>query len=591
MSSFFDEASLVMIPSGYKDQKVYSVKPLDGSGDLTFSRASSATRVASNGLIEKVRTNLLTYSQDFSNADWIKVSNGTGVNPVVTANNATAPDGTLTADTIVFNAGAGTSGSDLSTIYQTLSLSGTIFAGSFYARVTSGTGELVFRHALGGSYTKANLTTTWQRFSSAEAFGGGTQYFEIGIRRGVNEPVNASVTVQMWGAQLEVGDIATDYIATTSAAVSVGPVSGLPRLDYLNSTCPRLLLEPQRSNLITFSEQFNNATWELAGASVTANNAVSPDGSTNADLLTADGANSIHDIYESFSGGATNSVSIFVKKGTGRYVNVVTNYTSTGTDWVSVVFDLDTLTSNVDQSGGLTSSSVKIESYGNGWYRLISNTAAASSTTLYAFYGIVGTANPTRDSRGRVPLTSSATLNLYGAQAEVGAYATSYIPTLGTSVTRVADAASKTSATALIGQTEGTLFVEINSANLESYTQRIFTASDDTNNNVIGFQLAAANQITFYVENGGANQVAITKASPAITLGQNVKIAAAYKANDFVLYVNGIQVGTDSSGSVPATSVLRYANPTGTNPYIGKIAQTLLFKTRLSNSDLAALTA
>jgi hypothetical protein len=162
---------------------------------------------------------------------------------------------------------------------------------------------------------------------------------------------------------------------------------------------------------------------------------------------------------------------------------------------------------------------------------------------------------------------------------------------LGTSVTRVADAASKTGISSLIGQTEGTLFVEFNSSELQSYTQRIVTLSDSTTNNVIGFQLTGANQITFYVENGGANQVAITSSAPAITLGQNVKLAAAYKANDFVLYLNGVQVGTDTSGSVPATSALRYSEANDSAPYIGKIAQTLLFKTRLSNSDLAALTA
>jgi hypothetical protein len=186
--------------------------------------------------------------------------------------------------------------------------------------------------------------------------------------------------------------------------------------------------------------------------------------------------------------------------------------------------------------------------------------------------------------------TYDFTIRIAAPQMELGAYATTFIPTTTAAVTRLADVALKTGVSSLIGQTEGTLFVEINSANLESYTQRIFTASDDTTNNVIGFQLTAANQITFYVENGGANQVAITKATPAITLGQNVKIAAAYKANDFVLYVNGIQVGTDASGSVPATSVLRYANPGGANPYIGKISQAALFKTRLTPAQLVDIT-
>jgi len=65
--SFFDDASLVMIPSGYKDQKVYSVKPIDGTGDLTFTRSNdTASRVNSSGLIEKVRQNQYYKSTAFT---------------------------------------------------------------------------------------------------------------------------------------------------------------------------------------------------------------------------------------------------------------------------------------------------------------------------------------------------------------------------------------------------------------------------------------------------------------------------------------------------------------------------------------------
>ena len=95
--SYFDDASLVMIPSGYKTSKVYSVKPTDGSGDLTFSRSNdTATRVNSAGLIEKVRTNLVLQSQAFNTtANW-----STNASPTVTANTTVALDGTTTADTI-----------------------------------------------------------------------------------------------------------------------------------------------------------------------------------------------------------------------------------------------------------------------------------------------------------------------------------------------------------------------------------------------------------------------------------------------------------------------------------------------------------
>lgn len=96
--------------------------------------------------------------------------------------------------------------------------------------------------------------------------------------------------------------------------------------------------------------------------------------------------------------------------------------------------------------------------------------------------------------------------------------------------------------------------------------------------------------MTFYVENGGTNQVVISKGSPAITLGSNVKIAAAYANNDFVFYVNGTQIGTDTSGSVPATSQLRFSEANASAFYLGLIKQVCLFPTRLTNAELQAIT-
>jgi hypothetical protein len=71
---------------------------------------------------------------------------------------------------------------------------------------------------------------------------------------GNNDTSGTSGNILIQNAQLETGDIATEPILTTSAAVSVGPVANVPRLDYLGSSCPRLLLEPQRTNSITYSE-------------------------------------------------------------------------------------------------------------------------------------------------------------------------------------------------------------------------------------------------------------------------------------------------------------------------------------------------
>ena len=99
--SLLQDASLVLTPNAYKISKLYSIIPSNGNGDFTFSRAGSATKTASNGLVEDVPYNLFNYSEDFSNTYWGKTS-GT-----ITSNAITAPDGTPTADlftkTVAFN--------------------------------------------------------------------------------------------------------------------------------------------------------------------------------------------------------------------------------------------------------------------------------------------------------------------------------------------------------------------------------------------------------------------------------------------------------------------------------------------------------
>ena len=97
MSNLLEQASLVMIPSGYKEDVVYSEIPINGAGDLAFTRASNGTRINSQGLVEVVPWNLLQESETFSNAVWTKQDSS------ITANATTAPNGTLTADKLVEN--------------------------------------------------------------------------------------------------------------------------------------------------------------------------------------------------------------------------------------------------------------------------------------------------------------------------------------------------------------------------------------------------------------------------------------------------------------------------------------------------------
>ena len=584
MSSFYDDASLVVIPSGYKTSKVYAEKPTDGSGDLAFTRTGdTATRVNSAGLIEKVRTNLLLQSQTFENASWAKVGVGTGVAPVVTANAGAAPDGTTTADRIVFNTGAGTTSSDRSIFRQSVVLTEGS-NGSFYIKSNTGSSQSIGFHN-GGQIDTVTATTSWQRFNVN--ISSAVTYFGL-ENRGDNATAGVC-DVLVWGAQLQNGDIATDYIPTTTAAVSVGPVANVPRLDYLGSTCPRLLLEPQRTNLITYSEQLDNADWTKEGITITANATTSPDGYTNADKLVASASAGDKITYQvaTVSSGAAYTASAYYKASEYTYAFMRLGGV-TGNPYV--IYNL--ATQAIVSTSGLTSST--ITSVGNGWYR-ITATATTTTTILAPNVMVIPSTGYTLDA-GNVPeFTGDGTSGgfVWGCQLEQGAYSTSLIPTLAASATRGADACSKTGISSLIGQTEGTLFYdgfygnEIN----EVYVFLQKESSSGVDDSIYIQQSSGA--IALNVYSGATQQTFILGSSP--TLGQRIKIAAGYKANDFVLYVNGVQIGTDNSGAVPTCGALQLgsyrATPTAANFIVTKgINQSLLFKTRLTNAELAELT-
>ena len=579
MSTFYDDASLVVIPSGYKTSKVYAEKPTDGSGDLAFTRTGdTATRVNSAGLIEKVRTNVLLQSQTFDNASWLKSLVGGASAPVVTANNTTAPDGTLTADKIVFV--APTSG-DISHLTQSITVTG-IANGSVYLKAFAAgdVGKILAVRFNTASYGLVTLTADWQRFSVSQTAIVGT--FDIALRPAVGSS-SGTVSVYAWGAQLETGDIATDYIATTTAAVSVGPTANTARLDYLGSTCPRLILEPQRQNALLQSETLNSATWTKDGGSVTANAVASPDGYTNADLFTEDTSTGNHRVYQnSISTSANQPVtfSVFAKYNGRQYVYLRMDVVSPKT----AVFDIQNGTAGTVSSGA----SSKIENYGNGWYRLILTVDALAGNAAVC-EGLLGFLSGSSFSNASYTGNGTAGAYLWGFQGEANApYATSLIPTLAASATRGADACSKTGISSLIGQTEGTLFAEFTIPTMANTGANLVSISlfNSGITNVTLFDIYDSGNL-FAVHVNGTAQASIQKTS--FTAGRH-KVAFGYKANDFVLYVDGVLVGTDTSGTVGAQDSfgLQY----GTSQFIGQqyVNQALLFKTRLTNAELATLT-
>jgi hypothetical protein len=572
--SFFSEASLAMIPSGYKTSKVYSAIPTSGDGDLTFSRSNdTATRVGPDGLIEKVRTNLVTYSNTFSNADWLvdQVTKTTGQTDPNGGTTAVLLTSTNTSSTYMYQTKAGLG---CLSIYakvgtrSTFSLiptgynNGAFFDLSSVTATASGIGSLAKIESVGGGWFRCSVAT-----SSSTDF-----IVSLSNIAGTDSVISDTMTFAF--AQGETGDIATPYIATTSAAVSVGPVANVPRLDYLDSSYPRLLLEPQRTNLALNSETITAGT----GATVSLNNATSPDGYVNADKLVEDTSTGFHRTsFTTSLGGSVDSsaycISIFAKAaGRTRFAFWDNSQDESGYSY----FDLS--------NGTVISGTGKIENYGNGWYRCSIFPLKNFSTNSSAFINLVSTGT-TESYTGN----GTSGVLFWGKQLELAAYVTSYIPTLGAAVTRGSDAASKTGISSLIGQTEGTIFIDVN----------LDTVSAQTNDPVLIY-LRGTNVETYIeiIDNGGVSslhfnsgvQATIDAPAGSVIAGRN-KFAFTYKQNDFALYLNGVLIGTDTSGTVGAQDEFGFQYNNSAFEGQQKVSQALVFPTRLSNDDLAALTA
>jgi hypothetical protein len=545
-----------------------------------------------------VRTNLILQSEAF-NTTW--TDNAATVTPNTTANPL---NGALTADTITLGAG---------TVIKYLQQSVTAFNGlithSVYLK--AGTHQFIqllsAETAVSANFDLVNGTASsvsstaqivalangWYRCSisyTATISPSAVYIWAVDSLASARAAATASTgTFIAFGYQHETGDIATDYIATTSAAVSVGPVANVPRLDYLDSSCPRLLLEPQRTNAITFSEQMDNAAWiKNVNAAVTANQAISPDGYQNADLVSNTLVGGGMDYYQLVTGSAstTYTYSVFVKAATHTKcaLRAFVGATSPFTTTPAAYFDL--ATASVIQSYG-SATNAKIEAVGsNGWYR-VSMTFPTIGTSHYL--NLFPLSDTYSVSASNAPLNYSSTGGVYfwGAQYEIGAYATSYINTLGAAVTRGADACEKTGISSLIGQTEGTLFVE---AKVTRNGRLLLIADSPYSSNLIEILATSAGKVNAFVYNGSVQADIFSTATYAT--GDRLKIAFAYKQNDFVLYVNGTSQGTDTSANVPTGMAQVIFNDFVSAGYnsANAYSQALIFKTRLSNADLATLT-
>jgi hypothetical protein len=360
-----------------------------------------------------------------------------------------------------------------------------------------------------------------------------------------------------------------------------------PRFDYdpVTLAAKGLLIEQQRTNLMIYSEQFNNAIWTKGAATVTANATTAPDGAATADLLTETATSNFHFIFQgatTAAGAATATVYAKLSSGS-RNLSIFPQGTTVG--WT--IFNL--ATGVITATGGAAFLSSSITAAGNGWYRCSVTWTASAVSSNFVCYMTNSTTAPNPSYLG----DGTSGIFLYGAQLEAGAFATSYIPTVASQVIRTADIATMT----------GTNFSSWYNA-----SEGAFVASYEASPNTFTTYLAASNgvvaQNSMHMDNDGAGnmRVAYYSGSSAVallslgavgTINAVNKIATAYKVNDFAACRNGGTVATDTAGAVPVsvTQLNIGADPSGaatnvTNTHIRSIRY---YNTRLLNSQLQTL--
>ena len=551
MSDLLNKASLVVIPSGYKEDTVYSVVPSDGSGDLSFTRASNGTRINSAGLVEVTPWNLVRQSNTFSSSPW-------GNSGATLTSGQTDPNGGANAWKVELAAGS-------SYLYQPSILVTGVVTMSAYLRADSTT-TIGFND--GSAYPNSvTIGTTWQRYEFSFNVTGSNTAIQFDNYFGVS-PATLAKTFYIYGAQLNIGSTAKPYFPTTDRL-------NVPRLTYQNGGggCPSLLLEKQSTNLITYSENFDQAYWPhytTGSGTVTKilNNAISPDGTQNADEIRLTRSTLTDDAltYQVQGvGSATYSRTIYLKAARSQDVGKKIQIWSYNGTVVQNIYE-PVLTAD--------------------WVRFDAGTTTGALVEILSFGYL---------SSSTFPTTSGTDVRFYawGAQGEASSYPTSYIPTTSSSATRVADACSKTGISSLIGQTEGVIFFDGYFGNEADEMYTIIQNSLGNGVTSSMYLIKSSSSIKFQSYDSSTTlQWEIQGGS--YTIGQRIKIAGAYKANDIVLYVNGVQIGTDTSATIPTCTALQIgvypASPTANFQYNGKVNQAILFPTRLTNAELASLT-
>ena len=564
-----------------------------GSNLVTFTRASSGTYVDSTGVLRSAAANLLLRSEEFDNAAWAPIgllAFGSGS----TANAIASPNGQITADLLTESTTTGTH-----QVQQTASVTiGQVYTCSVFCKLgpnavrriqllvtnanftvtpiatfdlTTGTVVSVVQ----GTASITSYANGWYRLVlntiAATSTGVNGFHFRL-VDTGTNNSYtgDGSAGLYLWGAQLEQSATVGEYIPTTST------INSAPRFDHNPTTGESLglLVEEQRTNLLLRSEEFDDAAWTPLSvpAAVTANNAIAPNGTLTADLITgvSAAADQLQQVVTLLN-STVYTYSIYIKQNTTLLTRIGL-FNATASAWMGAV-DIAWVAGVPSTSSTIGSpSSISYVAANNGWYRCSFTTTTTTASTQIHFH-------PDRNN-------TQASAWIWGAQVEQGAFAASYIPTTTAAVTRSADVVSITGSnyTSWANNNEGTVFSDSSIIASQVKTQAVWELSGGTVLSSLRQPHGTANQFRAVI--GGT-----FTGSPGTgaTLATGVtRAAVAYSGTAGRLQVES--AGANATGSALDATSLSIGSLAGSTQLNGRIKRLTYWPTRLADTTLQSLT-
>ena len=338
--------------------------------------------------------------------------------------------------------------------------------------------------------------------------------------------------------------------------------SGEPRIDFKDNTKGALLLEPQRTNSITYSNDLSQVVY---------------DGDLKTDSVYGElGFNEENDAWRYTKTNGTNSgfinltfsgtytISFFIKKEASKGIKI---YNFGDTSQFSTI--------NIENGtyiGGVNT--VKIEKFSNDWFR-VSQTLTVSNGVWYLYL---------TDGIGNQIATS---VTLQNFQIEQGSYPTSYIPTSGSAVTRVADECNNGGNEQVFNDSEGVLYAEIAALD-ETQGTSVLTISDSSLSDRLLIAFVSGEIRGEFVSGGGT----ITRNASEVFIENFNKIACSYTSNTFKVFVNGLQVGTTGTVTTTMLGIVELAFDRGdsANDFYGNVKDIRVYNTALTDNELKKLT-